>query len=221
MRVLLLVLMRHLIPFIVLLLAGCAVDYPTIQQPAGTTTSELTILEYDPTIGQYQRDFFGQRWSDDVNVEYGHNGCDTRNDILARDLNNIVYKQGTRDCVVTNGDFIDPYTGSYIVFERGQNTSDLVPIDHVVALANAWYSGAYAWDDELRRDFANDPRNLQATTKDANQSKLAKTANEWLPSNPDYQCEYVRRQVEIKRIYGLGVTAAELETMNSVLANCP
>lgn len=220
MRVLLLVSMRRLIFLLMLILPGCAVDYTPVPPPTITSTAELTVLDYDPTIGQYQRDFFGQRWSDDVNVEYGHNGCDTRNDILARDLNNVVYKLGTRDCVVTNGDFIDPYTGMHIVFERGQNTSDLVPIDHVVALANAWYSGAYAWDDELRRDFANDPLNLQATTKEANQGKLAKAANEWLPSNPDYQCEYVRRQVTIKQRYNLGVTAAELETMNSVLANC-
>ncbi len=212
--------MKRLIPFLVLILAGCTVENLPAPQSPVTNVIDLPILAYDPTIGQYERSYFGQRWSDDVNVEYGHNGCDTRNDILARDLQNVTFKSGTHDCVVQTGDFIDPYTGTHIVFERGQGTSELVPVDHVVALANAWYSGAYQWDDNTRRDFANDPRNLQATSKEANSNKLAKTADEWLPSNVEYQCEYVRQQVEIKQAYNLGVTAAELAAMEGVLSNC-
>lgn len=190
-------------------------------QQARAWLAELAVEE-EVALGmpKYERAAFGQRWSDDVEVELGHNGCDTRNDILHRDLTNVQTRPNTRECVVTQGDFYDPYSGINMTFIRGDGTSDLVQIDHVVALANAWYAGAYTWDGQTRRNFANDPLNLQATTKQENQAKKAKTADQWLPSNPAYTCTYVKRQVHIKHAYGLSVTPGERQTMSEVLARC-
>ena len=92
---------------------------------------ELTVRESvdDPAAPAYDREAFGQRWADT-----DHNGCDTRNDILARDLARPTFKPGTRDCVVLSGTLAEPYTGATIEFQRGDRSSSLVQIDHGVAL---------------------------------------------------------------------------------------
>lgn len=191
-----------------------------IVQADGQVLAQLVLSDYVVGIAPYDRAAFGQAWSDDVTVEYGHNGCDTRNDILARDLTNIVYRPATNECVVLSGDFVDPYSDAAFRFERGQQTSSLVQIDHIVPLADAWYSGAHAWDADTRRNFANDPNNLQAVSGTQNQSKGASTADKWLPANQQYWCTYVTRQATLKRDYQLTVTQAEAATFNEVLASC-
>lgn len=188
--------------------------------PDGDALDRLPVHEFVTDAPDYNRDAFGERWSDNVPVEFGHNGCDTRNDILARDLTDISYKVNTRDCVVYSGVLSDVYTGQTVTFQRGQDTSDLVQIDHLVPLANAWYAGAYQWDDDRRRAFANDPLNLQATTKAANQEKKAKTADKWLPSNTGYHCTFATRIVEVKTRYSLGVSNAERAALRKALDSC-
>ncbi len=163
----------------------------------------------------YDRAAFGQAWSDDVTVGYGHNGCDTRNDILRRDLHDVVIKDGTFGCKVVAGTLDDPYTGQQIPLSRSA-----IQIDHVVALGDAWETGAQAWDAQRRRDFANDPDNLLAVEAEANRQKGAANAARWLPPNPAFHCEYVRRQIAVKDKYGLIVTAREKEAMESVLSQC-
>lgn len=179
----------------------------------------LPIKGRAPKTG-YSRDLFGQAWSDDVSVEFGGNGCDTRNDILRRDLVDIVYRPGTRDCVVASGTLNDLYTGTTIAFTRGQDTSTAVQIDHVVALSDAWQKGAQQLDAGTRADFANDPRNLQAVDGPTNQQKSDGDAATWLPPNRAYRCTYVARQIEVKAIYGLWVTQAEHDAMARVLTEC-
>src|SRR3954447_19857814 len=112
---------------------------------AGRTTplAALAAVEVKgraPRTG-YERDNFGSGW-----VDTDRNGCDTRNDVLARDLSNETFKPGTRNCVVLTGTLADPYSGRSIAFQRGQGTSDDVQIDHVVALSDAWQKGAQAMD---------------------------------------------------------------------------
>ncbi|AZA11280.1 HNH endonuclease family protein [Corynebacterium gerontici] len=198
------------------------------QPPSGVpnapvTDGQLAALEVrDETVAvpPYDRSAFGQAWSDDVDVPGGHNGCDTRNDMLQRDLTEITFKPRTRRCVVETGVLRDPYSGLIHRFQKGNQTSSLVQIDHVVALADAWESGAWAWDERGRRNFANDPANLQATLGSENQNKKAKTADAWLPSDPAYACEYVRRQVGLKVKYHLTVSLAERDAMARVLQHC-
>ena len=112
---------------------------------ARTQLESLAVKGRAPKTG-YARDEFGQSWTDDVNVDYGHNGCDTRNDILRRDLTVVTYRPGTRDCVVVTGVLADPYSGKTIDFVRGEKTSTAVQIDHVVAMSDAWQKGAAQWD---------------------------------------------------------------------------
>ena len=186
----------------------------------------LAVLETLPIKGRapktgYERNLFGDAWTDDVTVADGHNGCDTRNDILRRDLVNVVLKPGSNGCAVLTGVLNDPYTGTSVEFRRGPGTSAQVQVDHVVALSDAWQKGAAQWDEWTRRNFANDPRNLQATLGWVNQQKGDGDAATWLPPNAGYRCAYVTRIVEVKAAYGLWVTQAEHDAIARILAGCP
>jgi hypothetical protein len=162
----------------------------------------------------YDRDRFGAAW-----LDTGRNGCDTRNDILARDFTRRVYEPGTHGCVVTAGDLADPYTATRIHFVRGDGT--LVDVDHVVALGNAWVTGAFRWEIRQRAALANDPMNLLAVDASANRQKGDGDAATWLPSNKPFRCGYVARQIAVKAKYGLWVTAPEKAAMERVLGRCP
>lgn len=189
----------------------------------GTAASALAALPVKgraPMTG-YSREQFGQAWSDDVNVAFGHNGCDTRNDILRRDLHGTTLKPGTNGCVVLTGSLTEPYSGQNVTFARGSSTSSLVQIDHVVALADAWQSGAQEWTGDTRQEYANDPLVLMAADGHLNQQKGASNAASWLPPNKSFRCTYVARQVAIKTKYHLWVTAPERDAIARVLATCP
>lgn len=169
----------------------------------------------------YDRDDFGPAWSDDNDEPYGHNGCDTRNDVLRRDLYHPVVELGTYGCVVLNGELFDPYTARRIDFERGVSTSSAVQIDHVVPLGDAWQKGAQRWTAQKRQDFANDPLNLLAVDGPTNEAKGASDAATWLPPNRSFWCTYVARQVAVKAKYGLWMTSAEKASIARVLERCP
>jgi len=189
------------------------------------STTALAGLATLPVKGRaaktgYSRAQFGQAWTDDVTVADGHNGCDTRNDILRRDLTNVVLKVGTHGCVVASGVLHDPYTKAVIVFTRG-STSGVVQIDHVVALANAWQTGAQQLSLPVRTNLANDPLNLLAVSGAANQQKGDADAASWLPPNKAFRCPYVAIQVAVKIRYHLWVTPAEHAAIARVLSTCP
>jgi hypothetical protein len=207
-------------------IAGVVVVRPAVA--AATTPAdalaELSTLEVKgraPKTG-YERSQFGPAWSDDVSVPGGHNGCSTRNDILARDLTDVQTKAGTHGCVVLSGVLNDPYTGAVIDFVRGPASSEAVQIDHIVALSDAWQKGAAGWDADTRRKLANDPGNLQATAGWANQQKGDGDAATWLPPNRSYRCTYATRIVDVKYRYRLWVTSAENAALVRILTNdCP
>jgi len=167
-------------------------------------------------VNDYDRALFGQAW-----LDVDRNGCDTRNDILRRDLRDVVLKPGTHGCAVLTGTLADPYGGNTIDFVRGASTSSLVQIDHVVPLADAWQKGARTWTDERRAQFANDPLNLLAVDGALNQAKSAGDAATWLPPNRAYRCAYAARIVAVKAKYGLWVTQAESDALHRVLRTCP
>ena len=177
----------------------------------------LQVRGWDRT-SDFQRYQFGEAWSDDVNVEFGHNGCNTRDDILKRDLQNLVVRPFT--CFAQSGTLVDPYTGTTINFVRGPQSSNAVEIDHVVSLADAWYKGARAWDPQRRLDFANDPRNLLAVSPQANFDKAFRDAASWLPPNQSFRCDFVARQIDVKTAYGLWLSPKEKKAMADVLAGC-
>ncbi len=187
----------------------------TASGDTATTLATLPVKGRAPRTG-YERDRFGQAWAD-----VDRNGCDQRNDVLARDLEGETFKPGTQDCVVLTGTLADPYSGKTIAFTRGQDTSDDVQIDHVVALSNAWQTGAQQLDEGTRRNFGNDPLNLMAVDGPTNQAKGDGDAATWLPPVRSYRCTYVARQVAVKAKYRLWVTPAERDAINGVLAGCP
>jgi hypothetical protein len=194
---------------------------PTEPGPEVGSTTAMAALGAVPVKGRapstgYDRDLFGSSW-----VDTDRNGCDTRNDILARDLTGETFKPGTRDCVVLTGQLADPYSGRAIAFQRGQDTSDAVQIDHVVALSDAWQKGAQGLSAARRAEFANDPLNLLAVDGPLNMQKGDGDAATWLPPNRGHRCAYVARQVAVKVTYALWMTQAEKNAVAGVLANCP
>lgn len=174
--------------------------------------STLTVRQTDSVSG-YDRDLF--QWN---KFDEDGDGCDTRNDILARDLDNISKQD---KCVVLSGILDDPYTGDRIDFQRGQSTSSKVQIDHIVALSDAWNSGASHWNESKLRAFGNDPYNLAAVDGTANTQKSNSSADEWLPANAAARCLYVATQVGVKEHYALTVTQTEAQKMREVLGSCP
>ena len=199
---------------------GWDVDGGSVASTAAPRTALATVLLL-PVKGRaaktgYDRTLFGSGW-----VDADRNGCDTRNDMLARDLVVQTFKAGTNDCVVLAGTLADPYSPKSITFTRGTETSNAVQIDHVVALSDAWQKGAQAWGGARRVAFANDPMNLLAVDGPLNMQKGDGDTATWLPPNTAYRCRYVARQVGVKYTYGLSVTGAERDAMVSVLSTCP
>ena len=176
---------------------------------------QLIVKGRAPRTG-YSRSAFGPTWSD-----VDRNGCDTRNDILKRDLTELSFKENTRNCVVVSGVLNDPYSGERITFIRGNTTSTLVQIDHVIALGNAWVTGAFQISVKQRTLLANDPLNLLAVKGSLNSQKQDGDAATWLPPNKSYRCEYVARQISVKKKYGLWVTQPEKDAMKRILEKCP
>lgn len=176
----------------------------------------IEVLETLPVKGRapmtwYDRAQFGVTWKD-----VDRNGCDTRSDILRRDL---VERVMSSRCTVMSGVlYPDPYTNRPLTYVRGKSVVD---IDHVVALGNAWATGAQQLDFVVREQFANDPLNLLAVSASANRQKGDGDAATWLPSNMGYRCQYVARQVAVKRKYDLWVTKAEKDAIRRILASCP
>lgn len=194
------------------------IEEPPAEDPtpeAGTALAVLETLEVKgraPKTG-YDRDSFG--WRDDMD----RNGCDTRNDVLRRDLTGITIKPRTQGCVVLAGTLADRFSGDNLAFHQQDDNS--VDVDHLVSLSDAHQSGAAGWDGETKRRFANDPLNLLAVDAGLNRQKGDSDAATWLPPNKGFRCEYVARQIAVKAEYGLWVKPAEKDAMVGVLAGCP
>ncbi|SNT08931.1 Excalibur calcium-binding domain-containing protein [Micrococcales bacterium KH10] len=189
------------------------IDEPTVSEALAALAS-LQTKGRAPKTG-YDRDAFAYR-----SFDLDRNGCDARNDILRRDLRKITIQRGTGDCVVLTGVLDDPYSGETIRFNRGAATSADVQIDHVVALSDAWQKGAQSWKSDKLKRFGNDPLNLLAVDGPLNNQKGDGDAATWLPPNRAYRCDYVARQIAVKKEYGLWVTKAERRAMKDVLSDC-
>ncbi|PZE80210.1 HNH endonuclease family protein [Curtobacterium sp. MCBD17_032] len=179
---------------------------------ARSMLATLVVKGKAPATGYDRETDFGTAW-----LDVDHNGCDTRNDVLARDLTDIV-RQGP--CKVMSGNLVSPYTGSEVAFVRGNTTSTLVQIDHVVALENAWRTGAQRLTQDEREALANDPENLFAVDGYSNSQKRSSDAATWLPAAKGFRCEYVEHQIAVKAEYRLWVVPAERDAMERVLSSC-
>ena len=187
-------------------IAPAQVTTHTADSAAGILDT-LTVKGRAPKTG-YARDQFGSGWATT-------SGCDTRNIILYRDLENAALNDA---CEVTSGTLHDPYTAKTIEFSRDSSAD--IQIDHVVALSDSWQTGSQYFTRAQRIQFANDPLELLAVDGPANQQKGDGDAATWLPSNKSFRCQYVARQIAIKQKYALWVTSAERDAMKTVLNTC-
>jgi hypothetical protein len=196
-------------------------DIPTVAPGvdilSGVAEVPTRIRGYD-----YRRAAFGESWTDDNDAPGGHNGCDTRNDILDRDLVDKTYVSITR-CpnAVATGTLRDPYTNETIAFVRGNQTGAAVQIDHLVPLAYVWDLGARNWTDEMRVRFANDPANLLAVQGQSNQDKGDSEPAVWMPPNAAFHCQYAIQFVAVLRGYGLPVDAPSTKVLREAAGTCP
>jgi hypothetical protein len=170
--------------------------------------ASLPIKGRSPKTG-YERDQFGSGWAT-------VNGCSTRDIIMYRDMTNVTFSD---ECSIATGTLNDTYTGKAIQFTKAD--ASIIQIDHVVALSDAWQSGAQQLSKETRQQLANDPLELLAVSGKENQTKSDSNAASWLPPNKAFRCQYIARQVAVKQKYSLWVTAPEHEAMNTILATCP
>ena len=205
---------------------------------ADDTTSNLAVwqagLDATNTIGTakarpggYDRAKYFGGWAS--------NGCGsatTRDTILARDMSDVVKDS---QCRVTSGVLHDPYTGGTVRFKRGRDTSSAVQVDHVVALLDAWESGARDWPQSKRVEYANSPGVLLASDGPANMEKGAGldvngtgmyrsqssgAPDIWMPDNKTYRCDYMAKRASIKAKWGLTMTPREKQQTVSVLSQC-
>ncbi|WP_310961603.1 HNH endonuclease family protein [Nocardioides terrisoli] len=190
-----------------------------------TALSHTRVLASRPFPGGYDRDcgpshgcVFGPAWTDDTTAPDGHNGCDTRNDVLREQLRHPVVEPGTHDCKVIGGTFDDPYTGRTFDFAVHHQT---IQIDHLVPLAYAWDMGASRWSQVRREQFANDTRvELLASWGPANESKGDSGPGDWLPINTTFRCTYLARYLHAIDVYGLAMTRADASSIRYTARGC-
>lgn len=153
---------------------------------------------------------FGPAWNDPTDTT----GCDTRNRLLARDLHDVVFKDGTRNCKVIAGWLQDPYSG-----ERVDRMD--VELDHTVALHRAWNAGAWQWDSRKRQIFANDPMELRALSSSVNQAKSDAALDEWMPPLLEARCPFVIDYLSVMAKYELPITVSERDAAAAACATAP
>jgi hypothetical protein len=180
-------------------------------------TKARALIEKVETKGRgpktgYDRDEFGYAWMDSApgGIPFSRNGCDTRNDLLQRDGEDVRFRSGS-NCVVVSMTLADPYTGREIDWVKSRATA--VQIDHVMPLSYDWQMGASRWDKGKRQDIANDPLNLIPVDGPTNGSKSDSGPASWLPPNKQIRCSYVVRFAQVSLKYELPVTKADKEMM--------
>ena len=160
----------------------------------------------------YDRDLFSYGDIED------DRGCDTRAVVLIEE--SLTPAQvDPFGCAVVAGDWFSVYD-SVSWSDPGE-----LQVDHVVALKEAWDSGAWGWAPERRSAFGNDladPRSLRAVTGSVNQAKGAADPSNWIPPNPDFVCTYLADWVSIKARWGLSMDRSEFGRIRNLLTDrCP
>jgi hypothetical protein len=175
-----------------------------------SVNSMLKTLPVSPEYPSgYDRDLF-KHWSD------ADKDCfNTRAEVLQLETSTKTSHSST--CTIKNGKWYSPYDNVTLV-EAGK-----LDVDHVVALKEAWDSGAKKWDSRSREAFANDlgyAGSLIAVSLGSNRSKSDRDIAEWLPTNASYRCTYVAVWVSVKWRWSLTVDAAEKTAISNVLKGC-
>lgn len=194
---------------------------PVPSVSASEASVMLAALPRQPRTAHfgYVRDAFGPAWHD-----VDGNGCNQRDDVLLRDAvpgTTRTQRQGACDHDVLAGTWTDPYTGARLSFTdlKDQSQAQGIQIDHVVALAEAWVSGASSWSDRRRLRFANNLDGLVASSGPVNASKGAFDPAAWRPKRA-YQCSYATRWIQVKHRWRLAVDDSESLALAEMLGTC-
>lgn len=199
---------------------------PTRVQLEALLTQVRTVPKR-PHPGGYERGckagqgcVFGPAWTDDNDGPGGHDGCDTRNNVLAVQLSSPSFRASSKNCVVLGGILDDPYTGQRVTFDKAD--AKAVQIDHVYPLAAAWDMGASEWTAAQRTIFANDlDYNLLAVDGKTNQAKSDQTPAQWLPPAGANHCFYAGKYLTVATHYELPVTTADHTALQRIARGCP
>jgi ferredoxin len=196
-------------------------DVPTVA-PGVDILVDIPLIPVRVRGHDYRRAAFGDAWTDDTSAPGGHNGCDTRNDILDRDLVDKTFTAIKRcPTAVATGTLHDPYTSDTVAFTRGNQVGAAVQIDHIVPLALAWDLGARDWPQDLRMRFANDPANLLAVDGKVNQDKGDAEPADWMPPNHAFWCQYSVQFAAVLRGYALPIDERSAVVLRDAAATCP
>lgn len=185
-----------------------APDEPPPAEAAAQLIEQLRplVAAPDPDVPDYDRDHFAG-WVDD------DGDCvNTRHEVLQSEA--VDFSMNTEGCAVASGEWFDPYT------DRTYTNPRDLDVDHVVALADAWVSGAWAWADELLDRFSNDLGNLNAIAAGENRSKSARGPADYSPTAPAARCEYLVQYATVKIDWQLSITTEDFEAVAGGLAGC-
>ena len=168
---------------------------------------KITLVMTEDQVGGYSRSLF-RHW-----IDADKDGCNTRYEVLIAEA--IVKPKVGAGCYLTGGKWKSPYEGKVFTNPTG------LDIDHMVPLAEAWRSGAWAWTDQQRMEYANDLEDewaLNAVTASVNRSKGDKDISQWLPKKS--VCTYLSGWVTIKAKFELTVDIAEAKVINNYYESC-
>jgi len=176
--------------------------------PLALAVLDVMIVAPEYSSG-YQRELF-PHWS-------VSNGCSTRDRVLIEESTSFA-QVDPFGCRVVAGDWLSAFDG------RIWDDPAEIQIDHLVALKEAWESGAWAWTESQRRYFANDrddPRPLNAITGSVNQSKSDLDPADWLPPLESARCGYIADWIAVKARWQLSIDGRERDAMARYLkTNC-
>jgi hypothetical protein len=200
------------------------------QGPAGENPDAFGDLP-DPEIGlvivadthenTYARNSFDY-WS---YLEADLNDWDTRDQALYEQGRGLEYAGDGRDRTIASGFWADTYgDGRFAAAEF-----DDVAVDQIVSPEEAWVSGAWAWTDDKRTEFANDlgdihktdAGNLFVVPVSTVKEKAGQDMAGWMPAtSPAATCWYARQVKRVKQRWELTIDRDEAYVFREVLNGC-
>ncbi len=185
----------------------CSILIYSLNIAPASAAEKITLTIAADQIGGYSRNLF-KHW-----IDADKDGCNTRYEVLIAEA--IVKPKVGARCYLTGGRWRSSYDGKIFTNPTG------LDIDHMVPLAEAWRSGAWAWNATQRMDFANDledSRSLIAVTASLNRSKGDRDVAGWLPLRA--QCNYISNWIAVKWRFDLTVDPIEGEFLNTKITSC-
>ena len=188
---------------------------------AGNEAMSLLDFEYrenpEVTVEAYDREHHFGGW---VKNKKSGDCFNTRNKVLARENIGTIQLKESNKCSIAHGEWVDPYSGNTMTDAQAE-----IQVDHMVPLREAYVSGGHKWTFKERCLYGNylGYRNhLVAVSGAENNEKSAKTPEDYMPSNPNYQCEYLKDWLKIKSFWGLSLVPEEMKEIKKLVVqnNC-